>query len=214
MISLVMAAFLAVVASTRPAHAGSASFEILIDTSGLGQGPGGLVDINLGVSFPPGSPSVSVQVFGPITDGTLGAANTISGTATGDLTTPGGVTANNTQSTNELSQDFSVGSFFDVFVTLSGPEIGAGAVGPWSGTVFNLSVFDAPGKFEGATLTANPNVDQGGMPIVDGTIGIDVTSEAVQVIPLSVPEPSSLVLLGLGAAAVVVAGRLRKPAAA
>ena len=45
------------------------------------------------------------------------------GTASGDLTTPGGVVENNSQFTyNDLNQNFTVGSFFDVFVTLSGPR--------------------------------------------------------------------------------------------
>jgi hypothetical protein len=191
-----------------PVYAGSVTFEILADTSGLIPGPGGLIDINLGVSFPPGSPSVSVQVFDPMTDGTLGAATPISGTAAGDLTTPGGVTANNTMATNELSQDFAPKSFFDVFVTISGPEVGSGAVGPWSGSVFNLAIFDSGTGMESATLTVNPHVDANGDPIVDGTIGIMTSGPQVQV--LEIPEPSSAVLLGLGVVAVVTGGRLRR----
>jgi hypothetical protein len=193
------------------AKAGSISYEILVDTSGLAQGAGGLIDVNLGVSFPPGSPSVSVNVFGPLTNGTLGAVTPISGTAAGNLTSPGGVTANNTQSTNELTQDFTVKSFFDVFVTLSGSEIGPGAVGPFSGSVFNLSVFDSGVGDQGATLTANPKVDGSGNPIIDGTIGIVTTSAAVKVIPFTptVPEPSSIVLLSLALGAVIAVGRFR-----
>ena len=193
----------------NPARAGSVSFEILADTSGLIPGPGGLIDISLNPAFPPGSASVSAHVFNPITDGTLGTSMTISGTAAGDLTTPGGVTANNTQPANELIQNFSVGSFFDVFVTLSGSEIGPGAVGPFTGTVFNLSVFDSGVGNVGATLTVNPNVDGNGNPIIDGTVGIMTTGPQVQVILVSgtVPEPTSVVLLGIGL--VVIAGRSR-----
>jgi hypothetical protein len=124
------------------------------------------------------------------------------------LTTPGGVTTNNTTATNELSQDFAVNPFFDVFVTLSGPEIGPGAVGPWSGSVFNLSIFDWAGDMESATLTVNPNVDTNGNPIVDGTIGIMTSGSQVQV--LSVPEPSSAILLALGLGAIVAGARLRR----
>jgi hypothetical protein len=203
---------IAFAACSNPAHAGSVTYEILADTSGLIPGPGGLIDINLGVSFPPGSASVSVRVFNPITDGVLGAATPISGTAAGDLTTPGGVTANNTMATNELSQAFAPKSFFDVFVEIQGPEIGPGAVGPWSGSVFNLAIFDSGTGMESATLTVNPNVDTKGNPIVDGTIGIATSGPQVQV--LLVPEPSSAMLLGLGLGAAAAIGRFRKRRAA
>ncbi len=130
-------------AIASPADAGSVSYEILVDTSGLSQGSGGYIDISLNPTIAQSPATVAVQVFNPITDGTLGVANTVNGTATGDLTTPMGVTADNTATMNELTQSFSVSSFFDVFVTLSGPEIGTGATGPWSGTMFNLSIFDS-----------------------------------------------------------------------
>jgi PEP-CTERM motif len=181
----------------QPVRAGSITYEIQADTSGLVPGPGGLIDMQLGVSFPPASPSVSVWVFDPVTDGILGSSTPISGTATGDLATPGGVTANNITSTNELGQNFTVGSFFDVFVTLSGPEIGPGAVGPWSGSVLAVTIFDSGTGSEGAMFSVNPNVDTNGNPIVDGTIGV-TTSGSVNVFNATVPEPTSLVLLGLG----------------
>jgi len=212
MISLALGTLLAGAEFSNSAHAGLLSYEIKVDTSGLVSGPGGLIDVNLGVAFPPGSSSVSATVFGPVTDGTLGVATPISGTAAGDLTTPGGVTLNNTSSTNELTQDFQVHSFFDVFVTIQGPEIGAGAVGPWSGTVLDVTIFDSGTGFESALFFVNPNVDANGNPIIDGTIGIIPSDDLVQVIPLgqTVPDPSTFVLLGLGLQAVVAVGRRRK----
>jgi hypothetical protein len=200
----------------NPAQAGSVTYEILADTSSLIPGPGGLIDISLNPASSPGSASVAALTFGPITDGTLGTSTPISGTATGDLTTPGGVTADNTQPANELTQNFSVGSFFDVFVTLSGSEIGPGAVGPFTGTVFSLFVFDAQSNFEGAQLTVNPNVDGNGNPIIDGTIGIMTTGPQVQVILVSgiVPEPASVMLLGIGLIAIAGSSRFRHRRAA
>jgi hypothetical protein len=211
---MILVGFLAIIAGTAagfstPALAGSLKYEILFDTSGLLQGPGGLIDIQLNPAYPPGSPTVSVDVFNPITDGTLGAATPISGTAAGDLTTPAGVTANNTTSANELVQNFAVKSFFDVFVEISGSEVGAGASGPWSGTVFNLSVFDSGTGMESATGTINPNYDQNGNPIVDGTISFATSGTQVRVIQVgAIPEPSSVVLLGFGLAAAIAAGHL------
>jgi hypothetical protein len=210
MIRLVLVALLADAGLVGTAMAGSIAYEISFDTSGLIPGPGGLVDVSLGVSIPPASPSVSVQVFNPTTDGVLGAATPIAGTAAGDLTTPGGVTANNTMAVNELSQNFTVGSFFDVFVTISGSEIGPGAVGPWSGSVFSLSLFDSGTGMEAAVFTVNPHVDDSGNPIVDGTIGIT----SIGAVEVAVPEPTSIVLLGLGLGAILAVRRLRKRRAA
>jgi PEP-CTERM motif len=200
----------------HPARAGSVSYEILVDTSQFIQGPGGLIDISLNPSVPPGSPSVSALVFNPLTDGTLGTATTISGTAAGDLTVPGGVTADNTQPANELTQNFSVGSIFDVFVTLSGSEIGSGAVGPVTGTVFSLQILDAQSNLESAQLTVNPNVDGNGIPIIDGMVGIVTSGPQVVVIPLGgvVPEPASVVLLGIGLVAIAGCSRFRNRRAA
>ncbi len=119
--------------------------------------------------------------------------------------------ADNTQTANELEQNFSVGSFFDVFVTLSGPEIGPGAVGPATGTVFSFFVFDSFTGELGAQFTVNPNVDINGNPIVDGTVGITTTASQVQVIPLGgvVPEPSGIVLLCFGVFAIAGSSRFR-----
>ncbi len=212
-----LAALLAVVvvAHPQPARAGSITYEILADTSGLTPGSGGLIDIQLNPAYSQSPATVSVDVFNPITDGMVvsGTATTVSGNATGDLTAPAGVTADNTQGPNELTQGFTVGSFFDVFVTLAGPEIGPGASGPFSGTAFALSIYDSQLNSEGATLTVNPNIDGNGNPIVDGTVGITMSGPSVRVIVASVPEPSGAVLIGLGLGIVVAWGRLRRPQA-
>ncbi len=206
-IPLALAAIFAFAGFSNPAQAGSLSYEIKFTTSGFVQTPGGFVDIQLSPSTPSGFPaSVSASIYGPITDGSLGGVSYTNGTAAGDLTTVG-VTMDNTQAGNELTQDFSPASFFDVFVTLSGSEIGPGANGAFSGTVFQVTVGDAGMNTSTAMLTVNPNAG-----MVDGTVGIS-TMGPVMVIPLSsIPEPSSVVMLGLGA--VVVLGRFRKRRAA
>jgi len=212
-VSFALATFLAVAGAglQNPAHAGSLIYEILADTSGIGTG--GLIDMNINAVNFPTLPSVSVLVYNPITDGTVtpgfSGIDPPIGTASGDLTGPG-VSMNNTVF-SEGGQDFAAKSFFDVFVDISGSEVGPGAVGPWSGSVFTFSISDAAGNSVGATFTVNPNVDTNGNPIVDGTIYPQPTAD-VRVIPVSgsaIPEPSSVILLGLGLEAVVVAGRLR-----
>jgi hypothetical protein len=210
--SLMLFTLAAVPWLSKPASAGSMTYEVIVSTSGLIPGPGGLIDMQLSPAYPPGSPSVSALVFNPLTDGTISSAASGSdpaqGTAAGDLTTPGGVTMNNT-AFSEIGQDFSVGSFFDVFVTLSGTEIGSGAVGPFSGTVFGLTVFDSGNGMESVTFTVNPNIDAQGNPIIDGTISFTTSDGNVTVIAQSVPEPSSVALLGLGLGTIVAASRHR-----
>jgi hypothetical protein len=191
----------------QSARAGSATYDVSFNTSLLTPGPGGLIVFALSPSDAPTPDStVSVTVSSVNTDGiiTAGGVNTTPiGTVSGDLTT-GGVSANNT-AYSELDQNFSVGSYFDAVVTLSGSEIGAGATGPWSGTTFSLAIYDSINDVESANFTVNPNVDVSGNPIVDGTIAV-ATSAGV-----AVPEPSSIVLLGSGLSAFGIWRIRRRP---
>lgn len=207
----------ALAGSPGPARAGSLSFEILFDntTDGLTLGPGGELVIDLNPSMVPSSPTVTAHLYGADPIGDVGAIDPANTTGSyGDLSTPPGVTLDNSTLTNQQAQFFTVTSFFDVFVTLSGPEIGPGATEPWTGTVLTFTLYDAAGDTATATLTVNPNVNGSGQPIVDGTVGYQVQPAGVVVTPLSVPEPSGMVLLGLGLGAVVVAGRRRMRRAA
>jgi hypothetical protein len=206
-IGLVMATAGVGAGSTNPAHAGSATYEILVNTTaaGLAPGAGGFVDIQLNPATAQGPPpSVSISTSGVSTDGTLGSVMLETGTAAGSL--PGTVTMNNsvgTPTTNELLQGFTVHSFFDVFVTFSGSEIGPGGSG-FSGTVFSLLVGDSTGNFTGATGFVNPDFP----PTIDGKVGF-LSGAGVTVIQV-VPEPSGFVLMGLGLGGTVAVGRWRR----
>jgi hypothetical protein len=193
----------AVAVSPGPARAGSLTFEIQFDNTkdGLTLGPGGELDIQLNPNMKPASPTVTANFFGPNPIADVGAIDPGNTTGSyGDLSKPGGVTMSNALALNEQAQFFTVTSFFDVFVTLSGPEIGQGATGPFTGTVLTFTLYDAAGKPAAATLVVNPNVDSHGNPIVDGTVKYQVQPTGVLV--TLVPEPSGGLLLGLGAVAV------------
>jgi hypothetical protein len=207
----------AAVGVNNSARAGSVSFEISADTNGMVSGPGGLIDLQLNPASSPPAAAVSATVYGVTTDGSVDSVASTTGSASGDLTTMAGAALGNSESYNDFQQNFTVGTFFDVFVTFSGPEIGTGASGPWSGTVFTLTLFDSvlvnPQLYDSlmATFTINPNVDGNGNPIVDGTVGVSATGDgAFTVNQLGVPEPCGIVLLGLGVGAVTLAGGVRK----
>ena len=101
-----------------------------------------------------------------------------------------------------FDQGFSVGTFFDAFVTLTGTEIGQGATGP-AGTHSSFSLIIYKGfSYDDAQIYPNNT------GAVDGTFFISTTpGVSVSVIP----EPSGLALLGLGLAAIAAASRLRRP---
>jgi len=210
MTKLALAAVLAAACLSSPVRAGTMSYEVLINTTGLMQGPGGLIDMILASTTYPGSPSVSAEIYnavpaGSITPGFDPVNDPAMGTIAGDLT-GGGVTMNNTQY-SQGGQDFVVGSFFDVFVTLSGSEIGPNAVGPLSGTVVTINLFDSGSGSESATFTVNPN------SVVDGTIAAVPSDSNVTIVSI-VPEPASVVLFGVGMVTIAAVSRYRKGLAA
>ena len=136
----------------------------------------------------PVSPSVSVQIYNPSTNGTLGSVYETDGTASGDLTTPSGVTMNNTQSVSLLDQDLTLGSFFDVFVTLSGREIGSSPTGH-TGTQFYFGLVDgASGELHALGVVSG------------GTVNWSTSSDGIRVIPLTagVPSPRASCCSGWG----------------
>ncbi len=200
-----MMAVLATFAVDSPARAGSTTtlFEIQIDstTAGLATGPGGLLDMQLNPSTVPSSANVTATVFNLSTDLTLGAPMT-TGDASGQLQpgTSDKVTLDNGKSYNDLNQtaNLPAGSYLDVFVaiTVTDPT----ATGS-SGTAFFLNLYDS--KLSDASATATLTIQADGSVTQSMTAGITITS---------VPEPSTLAMLGLGLSVIAMVGRRRRVA--
>jgi hypothetical protein len=196
----------AVAGAPAPARAASSTWEILINASQAGLTPttSGNVDLTLNAGSQPPSPTVSARVFGLATDGMVGGVTAGSGTPAGDVSglLPGTVLMDNGGANNELTQDYVVGSFFDVFVTLSGSDIGNPSVPV--GTTFSVTVYDAAGNAATGQLLVNQ----------DGSVTPQWSPDSgVMVIPATlVPEPSSAVMAGLGLVAIAgISRRRRRP---
>ena len=176
--------------------AGSVTYKIKVDTTRPDAGVGRHISFASQplTPQPPRTDRPCRKVFNPITDGTLGTASTVDGNATGDLTTPMGVTANNStcddNSDQRLNQTFTVASFFDVFVTLLRFRIGPGATGNYSGTSSNSP---------SSTRQVNSPFNDG-QPVSTPTASVRISHNRPQVQKISSrdPQPSRAALLGLG----------------
>jgi hypothetical protein len=164
-------------------------FEIQTDTSAL-DGTTGSLDFQFNPAS--GAAGATASVYGFNSDGTLGSVTLNTPPyATGDLSTslsfsndePG-----DSSPVNEVTQTFTFGSFFDVFVDLNIPIPGYNPT-----TSFYLSIYDQNGNpvqndgFEGdAAVLITPNPD--------GTYYVDSGGPTVQ----PVPEPATLTLATIG----------------
>jgi PEP-CTERM motif len=174
----------------QASHAGPLTVEINVSTSAT-YGTGTL-DFQFNPAVGAAAATATVRNF--TTDGTLGSVVSTAGGGSGDLSS-GSLSFTNSASVNEVKQTFTFGSFFDVFVDLNIPTP------PPNGgtTTFYLSMYDSTGTpinpdgFDGdAALSVTPQPD--------GTFNIN-TGPGVTVTPLTAtPEPSSLILVALGAA--------------
>ena len=195
-----MMAVLATFAARSPARAGSTTtlFEIQIDstTAGLAAGSGGLLDIQLNPSTVPSSANVSAVVYNLSTNLTLGAPTT-TGDASGQLQpgTSDKVTLDNGNKYNDLNQsaDLPANSYLDVTVAITVTDPTATGA---SGTAFYLSLYDK--NLSDPSATAILTVQSDGSVTQSTTAGVTITT---------LPEPSTLAMLGLGLGAIAMVGR-------
>jgi len=173
------------------------TYQVSVNTSAL-DGQSG----NLDFQFNPGGlgsePATATVTNFQTLAGILSQAAMLTGDASGSL--PGTLTLNNGTAYNDVFQKFSYGSSFDFALTLSGPALDS--PGGSSGSSFALSLYDAAGLTpllttdpNGSVLTVNLNVS-GTTSVL--TFPQSSTNSTPAASVSSVPEPSSLVLFGLG----------------
>lgn len=194
----------------RPALAGPTTF-VITATTGVSPSTGlygmsGYLDFQFN---PVGTAVAATATIGNFaTDGTLVGATTDSGGASGSL--PGTVSIANTTGFNDAFQQLTYGSTitFDLTLSVTGSSL--------DGTTFAFTMYDS--NFN--TLSTGPSgeaVDvtvysQNSTPTITGPFGPATGNyPTVTIEPLSpaIPEPSSIVLLGVGLGAVAVVGRFR-----
>ncbi len=203
-----------------PARAGSVCYLVTADTTGL-SGALGFLDVQLSASTVLASPTVTATITDVSTDGTLGSV-AFNNAATGSFSnTPLSIdnVANANTFPSELQQNFTYGTTLSFEVTLSGSEINPTSNQPFTGTIFTFTMQDANGNGlsqgpltgEAVALYVNPTPPLSNVML--NTYGpASGGYPTVTAVPCSVvPEPSSAVLLGLGAGAVLAFGRSRRP---
>lgn len=172
----------------------SVSFEVDVNTSGL-MGTTGYLDFQFDPGNTPydaGSATITALGF----DGTLGAALPDVGDVTGSL--PGSLVINNTDATNEYTQAYTFGSYFDFLVTLNIPTVSGTAAG---GNSFTFDVEDS--GFNPLLSSSFPAVE---IDLDALTAAPTVTNNTSDVNPngfanvAPVPEPAAFALLGTGLA--------------
>ena len=240
--SIAMALFLtfAGAGGLSPARAGSVSYLVTVDSTGIA-GLSGFLEAELATAAAPASPSVTATIGTVSTDGSPGAV-TIStpGVVSGSFSSTLTMTNNNASvvppNLSDFQQAFTYGTTLSFVLTLSGSEVMSGSpTTPFTGTVFSFILEDAnqnglnsgplyPGEAfdiyvnpSGGSLMVAPNDPYlAGGPVLGFPPATGGPYPAVTIAPYtaSVPEPSSVVLLGLGLGAVAVIGRFSRRRAA
>jgi PEP-CTERM motif len=218
-ISVIVSTGLLVLACTgvwSPVRAGSVSYLVSVDTTGLA-GQAGFLDAQLAAAAPPASASVTVTISDVSSDATPGPVTSAVGDVSGSFSSTPLILGNDNAGSSipglsELQQSGTYGTFLSFTLTVSGSEVSGGAGVPFTGTVFSFLLEDAsqtglsqgPMAGEAIDLFVNP----GGSLTVMSYGPASGNFPQVTLSAAAVPEPSSVVLLALGAVAVF--SRLRK----
>jgi hypothetical protein len=191
------------------------TYDISVNTSGIAPaGFSGYLDFELnpgsGTADPANATLTGFTTDGVLTDGLPSPPvppQTALGSVSGSL--PGTVTISNTGSVNDYTPGFTFGSFFDVFVELSVPNVSGTAT---SGNVFTLDMQD-PGF--NSLLTGGPpppyalqiNLDAAtGLPTILNNAGSALTITAVTAVTAA-PEPATWAFLPAGLIAFAILRR-------
>ncbi len=185
-----------------PAAAGSIQYAVTVDTSSL-NGTSGFLDFQ----FNPGNAltqAATAQMLS-FSGGTLAGSPANGGDVTGTL--PGTLTFMNTAALNESYQGFTFGPSFSFFLLMSGPAIDSPNGTSTAGSSFGVGIYDAgsdpvltnQGLFSGYAGEVDINLDGTSTPTAfPNALG---GPSVVTLTPLLSPEPGTLLLLGLGMAA-------------
>jgi len=188
------------------AMADGLTYDVTVDTSGIA-GTSGSLDFQ----FNPGplvTQAADLQIQNFTSDGTVGILPTLTGDASGAL--PGTVTFDNGQAFNDYFTGFTYGSTLSFLVNLYGPAVTSPDGISTSGSKFAFSMFSDPAGMspiltndlvDGYALTAAINLD-GTATITNSSSQLTITTPVT-----AAPEPSTLLLLGLGLASLVFSRR-------
>jgi hypothetical protein len=191
----------------QQAQAGMVSYAINADTTSLLGSPGRL-EFEFNPIGTPASATASVFNYQQTADTVLSGTSSTSGDASGVL--PGPLSFDNATPKNDLSQGLTFGTAlsFDLTVNWAGP-----ALDGTSKTVFTFFLEDKSGAGvnlgpanEAFDLYVNPDGSSSDTVYPNDANHFDVT-----VRQLSVPEPSSIVLVAIGVVGFLARTRLRKP---
>ncbi len=205
-----------------PARAGSVSYLVTVNTTG-GAGQSGFLDAQLAAAAPPASASVTATISNYSSDATAGPVTSAVGDVSGSFSSTPLILGNDNAGSaipglSELQQMGTAGTFLSFKLTLAGSEVNGGAGVPFTGTVFTFLLEDstqtglnqgpmAGEAFDifvnpGGSLTVTPNDPYIAGGLVPGYAPASGDYPQVTIAPATVPEPTTVVLLGMGVGAV------------
>ncbi len=206
MTSAALVGLLAFAGGQPAARGGTLSYLVTVATTDQTGAPG-FIEFSMSPSNPSGV-TVAAAITNYGGDSVLGAISPPIGDVTGSLPVSLGL---DNATYSDYQQALTYGTFIRFDLTISGTDVGnPNAV---SGTDFSILLEDSTGMGLN-TGTAGAAVDFY-FPPLGGTQTVVISPPAmgntplVTLSPLSVPEPSSVLLMGLGIGAVVAVGRRR-----